>query len=581
MTRTQYSERTSTTTEVPSPDAPDHGLEADGDIDAAPLVDLSTGAERADGSAPPPVTRRWRTATRELRLRLADRLGPLWGRTAVALVAAAGLGAAWGLVAGSWTPRGPLTTGEALWSIVISLVIGAGAGLVSRSRWAMLAAPVAFAAVFELVRLDLDGPSVDGVHLSFYGGLALVLGRGVHALLSLVPMALGAAVGAGAARSATAATSTEPRAVRRGGVITRRVFTGIVAALLLLFSVALARPASTDAIRDADGNVIEGSIAELTTVDVNGHDLGLMIRGHSVDNPVLLFLAGGPGGSEYGAMRRHLPELEEHFTVATLDQRGSGTSYAELDPTSTITLDGSIDDTIVVTEYLIDRFETEQVYVLGQSWGTTLGVLAVQERPSLYRAFIGTGQMVSQLATDRITYDDTIAWAEDTGRDGLVDELRDIGPPPYDRMLDYETALSHEQDVYPYDHRANSEGEGQMSENLLVSEYTLLDQLHVLPAFMDTLAALYPQLQGIDFRETATEFDVPVFFVQGAHEADGRAELFDEWYPMIDAPIVDRIDLATSGHRPLWEQPDQFVDYMVDTVLASTTPTTPDGEAQS
>ena len=31
---------------------------------------------------------------------------------------------------------------------------------------------------------------------------------------------------------------------------------------------------------------------------------------------------------------------------------------------------------------------------------------------------------------------------------------------------------------------------------------------------MDTFAALYPQLQEVDFRKTATEFEVPMFFVQ-------------------------------------------------------------------
>src|SRR5215207_8873019 len=46
--------------------------------------------------------------------------------------------------------------------------------------------------------------------------------------------------------------------------------------------------------------------AELTRVEIGGHDLAMMIRGHSSDNPVLLFLAGGPGGTELGAMRRHL-----------------------------------------------------------------------------------------------------------------------------------------------------------------------------------------------------------------------------------------------------------------------------------
>ena len=81
---------------------------------------------------------------------------------------------------------------------------------------------------------------------------------------------------------------------------------------------------------------------------------------------------------------------------------------------------------------------------------------------------------------------------------------------------------------------------------------------------------LYPQLQNIDFRETATDFEVPMFFVQGANEAGGRADVFAEWYPMIDAPIKDLEILDTSGHRPLFEQPDEFVDYMVDTVLTET-----------
>lgn len=339
---------------------------------------------------------------------------------------------------------------------------------------------------------------------------------------------------------------------------------------LVAFTAMLARPASTAAIVDANGERVPGSIAELSTIDVNGHDLHVMIRGHSIDNPVLLFLAGGPGGSEMGAMRNHLPELEEHFTVVTWDQRGAGKSYDELDPTHTYTLDSAVDNTITVTNHLRDRFGQDRIYLLGQSWGTTLGVLAVQQRPDLYAAFIGTGQMVSQLATDTIFYDDTLAWARANGNTGLVAELVAIGPPPYDRMLDYETALSHEHDVYHYDHNANSEGAGGFSENFFVSEYTLIDQIHLLGAFMDTFSVLYPQLQHIDFRQTATDFDIPMYFVQGAHEADGRAEVFADWYPRINAPTKDLIVLDTSGHRPLWEQPDEFVDYMVTTVLNQT-----------
>ncbi len=499
-----------------------------------------------------------------------ERSGPLrdphiqGGR--IGLLVAASMAALWGLVAGVWTPRGPLTTVEVLAAMTIGVGVGVAAGFVARSRWAMLVTPVAFAVVFELTRIGTDGPTVDAPAASTYGILAMVVGRGFHGLVSLTPMVLGAALGAGFARRRGA--EHEP-STPSAGQFARGTVAAITGFALIVLAALVARSATTEPIVDAGGEPAAGSIAELTTVMAGGKELGLMIRGASVDNPVVLFLAGGPGGSERGAMRNHLEALEDTFTVATWDQRGTGTSYPALDPTDTLTLEGQVADTIEVTDYLRDRFDTDTIYLLGQSWGSTLGVLAVQAAPDRYAAFIGTGQMVSQLETDRIFYDDTLAWAEQNDP-ALADKLRDIGPPPYEAMLDYETALSYEHQVYPYDHSPNSEGEGGFSENFLVPEYALVDQVHLLGAFMDTFAALYPQLQDIDFRETATEFDVPMFFVQGAHEADGRAVLFDEWYDMVDAPIKDLTVLDTSGHRPLFEQPDEFVAYMDDTVLDST-----------
>ena len=480
-------------------------------------------------------------------------------------VVAAVLAAGWGVVAGLLTPRSPLTTGAALVSIVVSLGVGGVAGFVTRSRWALVAAPLAFAVAFELTRMPVQGPTVDAPHLSTYGVFALVVGRGLHALLSLLPLALGAAWGllAVARRDGRLPAGRARRVMR---------WTAVAASALLVVAVAaaVARPASTDPVTDAAGEPVPGSIAELATVDVNGRELGLMIRGHDTTNPVVLFLAGGPGGSELGAMRNHLPALEESFTVATLDQRGTGTSYPALDPTDTYTLESAVDDVVATTALLRERFDQEGIVLVGQSWGTLLGVLAVHREPALYSAFVGTGQMVSPLETDRIFHADTLAWARDEGMTGLAAELAQIGPPPYSSMLDYETALSHEHEVYPYDHTGNSEGAGGFSENFLVPEYTLVDQVHLLGSFMDTFGALYPRIQGVDLRRDAPSLEVPVFFVQGAHEARGRAEPFAQWYTALTAPRKELVVLDTSGHRPLFEQPEEFVEVMTGTVRPAT-----------
>lgn len=485
------------------------------------------------------------------------------------LAAAAASAAVWAVVAGWWTPRGPLSGTEGLLTMSVSLLVGGVAGWATRSRWSMLLAPAVFVLVFEIVRSRAAGPTVDGLHFSTYGIMAFVVGRGVHGLLALVPMALGGALGAALSRRpGTERGRAHGRA--RVGLYFRRGVAAVVGAGLVLLAVLVARPSGTEPITDGDGQPLVGSVAELARVDIGGHELTMMIRGRSTDAPVVLFLAGGPGGSEMGAMRRHLPALERDFVVATWDQRGTGKSYGQLDPISTLTLESAVSDTIEVTNYLRRRFRHDKIYLLGNSWGTILGVLAAQRHPELYRAFIGTGQMVSPLATDRIFYADTLAWARRTGDTDLVGKLTKSGPPPYSSVLDYEAALSYEHEVYPYDHARNSEGEGGFAENLFVGEYTLLEQIHNLGAFLDTFSALYPRIQHVDLRRDVPALEVPVFLVQGRHEAPGRARLAAQWFDRVRAPRKRMIVLDTSGHRPLFEQPGRFRDVMTDTVLAQT-----------
>ena len=72
-----------------------------------------------------------------------------------------------------------------------------------------------------------------------------------------------------------------------------------------------------------------------------------MIRGKNIDNPILLYLAGGPGGTDLGAMRADTT-LEQDFVVVTWEQRGAGKSYSALDPVEFASVMSRIlDDTYV------------------------------------------------------------------------------------------------------------------------------------------------------------------------------------------------------------------------------------------
>ena len=463
----------------------------------------------------------------------------------IGLLIAIGIAAVFAFGGALLMPRGPITTGQALGSMLVAIIAGLGAGLAMGNRWSLLVAPAVYMVVFELVRLGASGPTIDTIHLdSTLGIVAFIVGRVAHGVLVLVPMAAGALYGVRINGHWTQSGSFEARS-------------WIAAALLTVVAVAVgaavARPPSTAPIFDADGEPLAGSVAELASVSIGGHDQVLMIRGRSVDNPVVLYLAGGPGGTDLGAVRADTG-LEQDFIVVTWDQRGAGKSYPALDPVDTLTLDQMVADTIEVTHYLRDRFGEGRIFLVGNSWGSTLGVLAVQQHPELFHALIGTGQMVSQRETDVMFWEDTLAWAERTGRTDLAETLRRNGRPPYADVRHYQYATSHEHDWNPY---PEFDPATEMPAILFVPEYTWMERLNGFRGFLDSAAVLYPQLQDIDFRVDAPGLDIPFYMVVGEHEARGRAALADEWFDLLEAPHKERIVFDGAGHRPHFDQPDR------------------------
>ncbi len=466
-------------------------------------------------------------------------------------VAASGAvsGAVWALV----MSRGPVDAGSGVALMVTGLLLGAAAGLVLRRRRAVLLVLLTHVVAYEIVRLPVEGPLVDGIHLdSTYGLIAFVTGRLFDGMLLVLPALVGVLYGAGLARRRSGSD--------HGPGAFRRVCAGVVAVAVLGFAVFVAQPASTAPIAGP------GSVAELATFRLGRHDQTVMLRGDSDRAPILLYLAGGPGGTDLGAMRLFGEQLESDFVVATWDQRGAGASYGSLDPTATLTPAQVVADTVELAQALRDRFAQDRVYLVGNSYGTLIGALAAQLRPELFTAYVGTGQMVDVAATDRIFYADTLDWARRTGDDALTETLTRSGPPPYAEVYPYEAALSHGHAWH--DDPAFDPG-GEMPANLFVEEYDLVQKVRGLPAFIDTFAVLYPQLQDLDLRTRAVQLQVPVYVVTGEFEARGRIGPAREWFDALAAPDKQWIELPRAGHRPHFEQPDAFAALM-RTVLSET-----------
>lgn len=499
-------------------------------------------------------------------------LSHLWQHRWFSLVVTIGIAALLGVLISLTMPRGPATAVQALVVMGSSLAVGLLAGLLMRSRWTMLLAPIAYIAAIELVRMNAVGPTVDAIRFdNTFSILALILGRGFHGLVGLLPMILGVEVGVQAMRRLNGSVPSG------GGISTvaRWLPTAVLTILVLALALLILQPASTPPILGADGKPLPGSIAELTTIDVHGSQQALMIRGYDVHKPILLYLSGGPGQSSLPWPRVLFDDLSRDFIIVGWDQRGTGKSYAALDSDENLTLDQTIADTIAVTNYLRERFDEDRIYLLGESWGTTLAVLAAQARPDLYHALIGSGQMVSQRETDRLLYYDVLEYAERVGDTAVTEQMLVYGEPPYADLYAYVYVMALYEKLYqPYTPPSAYIEKGTQANlgpwNVLGSEYNFVEKVNVFRGFLDTAAILYPQLQGIDFRQDVPRLDVPLYVLDGEAELSARRDLALEWFNQLDAPIKRIYTFENSAHAPAFEHFEAFTDIMTETVLPET-----------
>ncbi|MDO9088480.1 MAG: alpha/beta hydrolase [Anaerolineaceae bacterium] len=350
----------------------------------------------------------------------------------------------------------------------------------------------------------------------------------------------------------------------------------IVLIILAGFILGSQWSAHTPPILNEEGEALEGSIASLEKVKLGGVDQWLIIRGQDTNNPVLLFLSGGPGASEAARVLRFNQELEQHFTVVIWEQRGCGKSYPSIHPKSELTLGQYEADIIELSEFLRTRFNQEKIYLVGHSWGTIIGALAAQSRPDLFHAYVGTAQMVDVLETDILIYDMVKDYSIKTGDAVFVKTLETQGEPPYlgkSPIQPYSTLFGREYAIFEVPNIKNEEYRRNGDILMLMlkqPEYGWLDRIYYLLGLMNTFNVVYPQLQDLDLRQTNTHFDLPVYMVLGRNDMNNPSQIPEDYFNQIEAPSKQLVFFEDSGHGMIWEEANKFHDLMINVVLPET-----------
>lgn len=355
-------------------------------------------------------------------------------------------------------------------------------------------------------------------------------------------------------------SKTAPVRPRRRLVLVLKALGFGVCALVVLVSVVLGwhllTHGRTPPIRDARGAVVPGSVASLEHIALGGVPQWVLIRGRSAKNPVVLFLHGGPGMPAMYLAHAWQRPLENEFVMVQWDQLGAGKSYFGEIPSRYLTVRRLLDDTYELANFLRGRFAQDRIILVGHSWGSYLGMLAVRERPDLFRAYVGVGQLTGAGRGDSaLTRAQETFIRSEAARRGMPEAVRDIearGRAAYVQWIFRFGGELHEATSWwPL-----------LRLGLRAPEYTLGDVLRIPKGFSLYARALQYDVPADTLRTDVTAVQVPVYVVAGRYDMASPSALAGDYVRSLAAPQKAFVWFEASAHFPFLEEPQRFLEVM-------------------
>lgn len=358
----------------------------------------------------------------------------------------------------------------------------------------------------------------------------------------------------------------------------RRIMIGVAlifGALLVvgigtLFVLSPGRP---DPLRDDSGQIIPGSLSERVTVQIGDMPQSMFIQSVDPSNPVLLFVHGGPGMTEFFMETTYPTGLEQHFTMVWWEQRGAGMSFSADIPPESMTMDQMIADTIEVADYLRDRFGQDRILLFGHSWGSYLGIQVAAAAPDRFLAYIGMAQIVHQLRSEVMAHAFMTEAYRGRGDDAMVRRLEaapvsmtDGLSPAYMRLRD---AAMHGLGV-GHTRGMRSVITGIFLPVWRMQAYTVMDKINVWRGKLWSRPFFWEDLLRDDLAARLTDFDLPVYFFLGRYDYTANPDLSRAYFDGINAPVRGLYTFENSAHSPLFEEPGRATEILLNDMLLET-----------
>ena len=306
-------------------------------------------------------------------------------------------------------------------------------------------------------------------------------------------------------------------------------------------------------------------IDRIEMVEIGGVQQALYIRGRNADNPIILWVHGGPGNSMMPLLHLYQYEWENDFTVVNWDQRNVGKTYLANDPAAvlqTMSAERVLEDVHEVTAYLKQRFHKEKIILIGHSWGTVLGTMAVQTYPEDYSAYIGIAQVVNMADNERAGYEKTLEMVKAAGNQKDIKALQAVAPYPPSKYSSGYTELRSVRTIQSKYGLSVNMSFGNIIKILAAPYYSFKELMNsayfnqsVVHAQGDVLRFL---MEEADIRYYGTDYQIPVYYIMGENDYVSPYIPTKEFFEEIVAPDKQIFLVPNADHMPFLSRKTEF-----------------------
>lgn len=299
-------------------------------------------------------------------------------------------------------------------------------------------------------------------------------------------------------------------------------------------------------------------------VSVNGVNHYLFHSGTNYDNPVLLYLHGGPGSVESLFAHAFQYKIEETFTIVHWDQRGAGKTLTK-NPDKYPSIDVMLEDLYGIIQYLKQKYNKEKIVLLGRSWGTILGSIFIKLYPEDIAYYIGVAQVVSLLENERVAYakmKEQIVKANDKK---ALKKLETIGTYPGEKIIFDREFLKKCRKIRKLQGLYGLAVKSDLP--VFISAFkSPIFKLSDLFAFSKGLKAnskIHEFLGDFDLAADSSDYKVPIYFILGEDDWQAPYIIAEKYFSKINAPHKKLFIIPNAGHRIMMDQTNLFSDTLL------------------